>query len=113
MIKFLQSFDKYYIGIETADGRKHCIRGWYLDQRFDHKECPKGFHMYEFREDDEDEWGYIAFIEPHVWVNHSGTFVTRTKIPFGENGNKMCLKSDTDTFIDYLRKLTIQQGSII
>ena len=61
--------------------------GWYLDQRFDHRECPKGYHMYEFREDTDDEWGYIAFIEPHVWVNHSGTFVTRTKIPFNENGN--------------------------
>lgn len=88
MKNFFKDFDKYYIGIETVDGKKHCIRGWYLDQRFDHKECPQGYHMYEFREDDKDEWGYIAFIEPYVWVNHSGTFVTRTKIPFGENGNK-------------------------
>jgi len=31
--------------------------------------------------------GYVAYIEPHVWCDHSGTFVTRTKIPFGENGN--------------------------
>ena len=88
MKKFFEGFDKYYIGIETADGKKHCIRGWYLDQRFDHKKCPKGYHMYEFREDSKDKWGYIAFIEPYVWVDHSGTFVTRTKIPFGENGNK-------------------------
>ena len=86
--KFFKDFDKYYIGIETADGKKHCIRGWYLDQRFAHKECPKGYNMYEFREDGKDEWGYIAFIEPYVWVNHSGTFITRTKIPFGENGNR-------------------------
>jgi len=84
---FLQPFTKYYIGIETADGKKHCIRGWYLDQRFNHAECPKGYHMYEFREDPDDEWGYIAYIEPHVWCDHYGTFVTRTKIPFGENGN--------------------------
>lgn len=88
MKAFFKDFNKYYIGIQTVDGRKHCIRGWYLDQRFDHRECPKGYYMYEFREDPEDEWGYIAFIEPYVWVNNSGTFVTRTKIPFGENGNK-------------------------
>lgn len=46
--------------------------------------------MYEFREDDTDENGYIAFVEPYVAVNHSGTFVARTKIPFGENGNGKC-----------------------
>ena len=46
----------------------------------------EGYHI-EFRENDEDEWGYIAFIEPYVRVNHSGTFVTRTKIPFGEGEN--------------------------
>jgi len=51
------------------------------------RNAPKGYHMYEFREDPDDEWGYIAYIEPHVWCDHSGTFVTRTKIPFGENGN--------------------------
>jgi len=28
-----------------------------------------------------------ASIEPHVSVNHSGTFVTRSKIPFGESAN--------------------------
>ena len=25
--KFFKDFDKYYIGIETADGKKQCIRG--------------------------------------------------------------------------------------
>lgn len=90
MNTFLKDFCKYYIGIQTADGRKHCIRGWYLDQRFNHRECPKGYYMYEFREDDTDENGYIAFVEPYVAVNHSGTFVARTKIPFGENGNGKC-----------------------
>ncbi len=85
--KFFKDFDKYYIGIKLANGRKMCIRGWYLDQRFDHSVCPKGYNMYEFREDPEDEWGYIAFIEPFVWCDHSGTFVTRTKIPFNEDGN--------------------------
>lgn len=84
---FLRLFDRYYIGIQTVDGRKLCIRGWYLDQRFDHSLCPKNYNMYEFREDDNDEWGYIAFVEPFVFVNHSGTFVTKTKIPFSENGN--------------------------
>ena len=84
---FLRLFDRYYIGIQTVDGRKLCIRGWYFDQRFDHSLCPKNYYMYEFREDDNDEWGYIAFVEPFVFVNHSGTFVTKTKIPFSENGN--------------------------
>ena len=88
MKKFFEGFDKYYIGIVTADGKKHCIRGWYLDQRFYHKDCPKGYNMYEFRENPEDNCGYIAFIEPYVRVDHSGTFVTRTKIPFEENNNK-------------------------
>jgi hypothetical protein len=87
MKQFFKDFDKYYIGIETIDGRKLCIRGWYLDRRFNHRECPKGYHMYEFREDSDDECNYIAYIEPNVWVNHSGTFVTRTKIPFSEKGN--------------------------
>ena len=27
---FLQPFTKYYIGIETADGKKHCIKAvWF------------------------------------------------------------------------------------
>ena len=90
MNNFFKEFSKYCIGIQTADGRKHCIRGWYLDQRFNHRECPKGYYMYEFREDDTDENGYIAFVEPQVAVNHSGTFVARTKIPFEENGNENC-----------------------
>lgn len=68
MIGFFEPFDKYYIGIQTKDGRKHCIRGWYLDKRFDHSECPQGYHMYEFREDPEDESGYIAYIEPFLCV---------------------------------------------
>lgn len=42
--------------------------------------------MYEFRESDDGEL-YLSTIEPFVWVNHSGTFITRTEIPFGENGN--------------------------
>lgn len=86
MNSFFKEFDRYYIGIQTADNRKHCIRGWYLDKRFSHNECPNGYHMYEFRESDDGE-NYIASIEPFVGVNHSGTFVTKTKIPFGENGN--------------------------
>ena len=45
MQSFFKPFDKYYIGIQTKDGRKHCIRGWYLDKRFAHSECPKGYHM--------------------------------------------------------------------
>ena len=48
MNKFFKDFDKYYIGIVTADGRKHCIRGWYQDRRFNHGDCPKGYNMYEF-----------------------------------------------------------------
>ena len=89
---FFRPFQKYYIGIQTVDGRKLCIRGWYLDQRFDHSLCPKNYYMYEFREDDNDEWGYIAFVEPFVYVNHSGTYVTKTKIPFSENGNSNYFK---------------------
>ena len=86
MNKFFSQFDKLYIGIETADGRRHCIRGWYLDQRFKHDECPRGYHMYEFRSSDGDG-EYLCTIEPMVWVNHSGTFITRTVIPFNVNGN--------------------------
>ena len=71
MRKFLRPFNKYYIGIQAADGRKHCILWWYLDQRFNHSECPKGYHMNEFREDPEDEWGYIAYVEPSVWCDYS------------------------------------------
>ncbi len=92
MNPFFKDFDKYYIGIATADGRRHCIRGWYLDQRFRHSDCPRGYHIYEFREDPDCECGYIAYVEPFVWCNHSGTFVTRTKIPFGEDGNPNVFK---------------------
>ncbi|MBR1447459.1 MAG: hypothetical protein IJ588_01775 [Prevotella sp.] len=86
MKQFFKDFDKYYIGIETADGHKLCIRGWYLDCRLNHEKCPRGYNMYEFRESDDGN-NYLACIESHVLVNHSGTFVTKTKIPFGENGN--------------------------
>ena len=86
MKQFFKDFDKYYIGIETADGHKHCIRGWYLDSRINHKECPRGYNVYEFRESDDGN-NYLASIEPSVIVNHSGTFITKARIPFGESGN--------------------------
>lgn len=89
---FFKQYDKYYIGIQIADGHNHCIRGWYVDQRFNHEDCPKGCYLYEFRSSDDDEDDYICSIEPFVWVNHSGTFVTRTIIPFMENGNKNYFK---------------------
>ena len=72
--------------ITTAVGRKLCIHGWYQDRRFNHDNCPQVYNTYEFRESDDGE-NYIASIESHVRVNHSGTFVTRSKIPFGENEN--------------------------
>ena len=86
MKPFFKNFDKYYIGIETADGRKHCIRGWYQDCRLNHDDCPRGYYIYEFRESDDGE-NYLASIEPQVTVNHSGTFLTRSMIPFGKKGN--------------------------
>lgn len=42
--------------------------------------------MYEFRFFDGDG-EYLCTIEPSVWVNHSGTFVTRKEIPFNVEGN--------------------------
>lgn len=78
-------FQIYYIGVQTADGKKHCICGWYADIRLKRYKCPKGYHIYDFRADDHYE--YIASVEPYVLVNHCGTFLTRTRIPFNENGN--------------------------
>lgn len=92
MKNILEDFCKYCIGIQTADGHRHCIRGWYLDQRFKYSECPSGYNMYEFREDDKDDGEYIAYVEPYVLVNHSGTFITRTRLPFNEEGNKNVFK---------------------
>ena len=91
MKEFFKDFDKYYIGVETADGRKLCIRGWYVDRRYNHDECPKGYYMYDFRESDDGE-NYLASIEPYVSVNHSGTFVTRSKIPFYKSANRDSFK---------------------
>lgn len=101
MNSILKDYDKYYIGIETADGIKHCIFGWYADKRCNHKDCPKGYYMYEFRESDDGEL-YLSTIEPFVWVNHSGTFITRTEIPFGENGNGYRFDICFDNFLNEL-----------
>jgi len=90
-LQFFKYYDKYLIGIETADGRKRCIRGWYQDCRINHNSAPKGYHVYEFREDDNGE-DYLAFIEPFVMVNRSGSFVTKAEIPFGIDGNPMYFK---------------------
>ena len=59
------------------------IKSILLDYFTTTKKCDEGA---TFRESDDGE-NYLASIEPHVSVNHSGTFVTRSKIPFGENGN--------------------------
>lgn len=57
--------------------------------------------MYEFRESDDGEL-YLSTIEPFVWVNHSGTFITRTEIPFGENGNGYRFDICFDNFLNEL-----------
>ena len=59
MNQFFKDFGKYYIGIETTGGRKHCIRGWYQDCRMNHDDCPRGYNTYEFRESDDGE-NYLA-----------------------------------------------------
>ena len=83
----LKRFSKYEIGIKTADGQLYNIIGWYDDCRYSPNDLPDGYYLYEFRASDSDEDEYLSTIETHVLVNHSGSFVTKTPIPFNTEGN--------------------------
>ena len=62
------------------------VKGYYTCCRVKPEEVPAGMFKYDIREDDEGNGDMIS-LEPFVWVNHHGTFITAMPIDF-----KDCLK---------------------
>lgn len=90
--KFTQipkGFEPFSISIKPFSGEVMTIDGYYDDCRLSKEErAPlRDYYIYEFRESD-DGTIYHATVEPRVGVNHSGTFITKHRLPFSENGNK-------------------------
>ena len=63
--------------IWLADGQ--VVKGYYTCCRVKSEEVPAGMFKYDIREDDEGN-GDMVSIEPFVWVNHHGTFITAMPI---------------------------------
>lgn len=82
---------KYEIGIIVNDEIRY-FKGWYCDKRENRDVVPKQYFLYDFRSSDDDEDDYLLTIEPFVSVNHSGIFICKERILFGENDNLMCFK---------------------
>lgn len=55
----------------------------YVDARINQNDVPEGLYKYEFRHGDEE---YFSTLEKNVFVNHSGTLITRKPIDLGESG---------------------------
>ena len=58
------------------------VRGYYTCCRVKPEEVPAGMFKYDIREDDCGN-GDMVTIEPFVWVNHHGTFITAMPLDCG------------------------------
>ncbi len=56
--------------------------GYFTNFRVERNTLPQGWFAYDLREGDS---GKFCTLEPHVLVNHGGTFLTQTEIDFGES----------------------------
>lgn len=52
-------------------------KGWFFDERIDKNNLPEDHFVYEIRGGDEEDF---CTLEPNVWVNFTGTFVTKTPV---------------------------------
>lgn len=68
--------------IWLTDGQ--IVKGYYTCCRVRPEEVPAGMFKYDIREDDMGN-GDMVTIEPFVWVNHHGTFLTAMPLDC-ENG---------------------------
>lgn len=72
------------IGCREFDVVEMCGQlGLYVDARIQPTDIPEGLHKYEFRHDENE---YFSTLERNVFVNHSGTLITRKPIDLGESG---------------------------
>ena len=55
------------------------VKGYYTCCRVKPEEVPAGMFKYDIREDVEGN-GEMVTLEPFVWVNHHGTFITAMPI---------------------------------
>ena len=91
----IQTFQKAYetdnkpFVLYRSNNREY--HGFYADIRIDRKTVPEGWHVYDFREGEEDEHGNAQLLgqlkNGVVMVNHMGTFATQENIglPEGES----------------------------
>lgn len=91
MISFLKGASKLIV-----DGHK----GYYIDARISRKLVPDGWYLYEFRHADMDAINnYLCTLEPFVYVNHSGSFLTKEKI-FEDPGEYIVMDNVEWSFIE-------------
>lgn len=63
-------------------------KGELIDLRIDPDTIPKGKFWYHCRHDDNGDWCTPVTIEPNVWVNFCGTFITDEEIKFPNPDDK-------------------------
>ena len=66
-----------------SPGCKTEVRGYYTSARVDRNTIPAGWHAYDMRHGDN---GNPCTVEPMVFVNHAGTFLTTSLLNFGKKG---------------------------
>lgn len=70
-----------------SQNTKHESKGVYIDARVDINTVPEGWYAYDIRHGDNV---YFASLEPHVIVNHAGTFLTTKEVRLNQH-NAHCL----------------------
>lgn len=96
-----EEWEPFTLIVIMPENKKQELEGYYQDVRLSSAEKKDmlenhGLYAYDLREDDNGE-NYHSTIEKTVMVNHSGTFLTKTHLPFGET------TPDGATFPTYLK----------
>ncbi len=66
-----------------SPGCKTEIEGYFTNCRVNQNTVPEGWYAYDIRHGDS---GNLCTVEPMVFVNHAGTFLTRQQMVFGAKG---------------------------
>lgn len=81
-----QETDSQPFTLYRSGGREY--HGFFSNIRIDRETVPEGWHVYDFREGEEDEHGNTPLLgqlkNGYVMVNHMGTFATKEDIGLPE-----------------------------
>ena len=73
----------------------HEYHGFYTDIRIDRKTVPEGWHVYDLREGNGEEW-FSELKNGYNMVNHMGTFATKEDIGLPEGESLYYCEEDID-----------------